>query len=201
MLLAFSTVQITGRPCHPIDPKQSYTDDGLQKSGNSCNAFWFRYDCKICPGHKFPQKFANLQKFAFGHKFARISPNLPENVCTNFRQQRSWRPCFGMNSKIKKRTSCAFLQKLGALVVLNQTTLGAIFAPTFRDFAQIFGKSKLLGVRLHTHLQHWLQTTRCPAPLSTRIKMKYNNMYVKQIVVVWEKDQSIFHSNSINRRH
>ena len=31
----------------------------------------------------------------------------------------------------------------------NQTRLGAIFARIFRDFVQLFNKSKLLGVRLH----------------------------------------------------
>jgi len=32
--------------------------------------------------------------------------------------------------------------------------LGAIFAQIFRDFAQIFNKSKVLGVRLHPRLLH-----------------------------------------------
>jgi len=47
---------------------------------------------------------------------------------------------------LRKRSSCVFLQTLA--------TLGAIFNRIFRDFAQIFSKSKLLGVRLHPYLQH-----------------------------------------------
>jgi len=39
------------------------------------------------------------------------------------------------------------MQTLGA-IFWSQTTLGAIFTRIFRAFAQIFSKSKLLGVRL-----------------------------------------------------
>jgi len=48
---------------------------------------------------------------------------------------------------LQKRSSCVFLQTLGA-IFLSQTTLGAIFGQICRDFAQIFSKSKLLGVAL-----------------------------------------------------
>jgi len=53
---------------------------------------------------------------------------------------------FGVIFKI--RSSFVFWQTLGA-IFSSQTTLGAIFAWIFRNFAQIFNKSKLLGVRLH----------------------------------------------------
>jgi len=45
---------------------------------------------------------------------------------------------------LQKRSPCVFLQTLGA-IFWSQTTLGAIFTRIFRDFAQIFRKSKLLG--------------------------------------------------------
>jgi len=54
---------------------------------------------------------------------------------------------------LRKRSSCVFLQILDA-IFLSQATLGAIFGGICRDFAQIFSKSKLLAVRLHTHLEH-----------------------------------------------
>jgi len=38
----------------------------------------------------------------------------------------------------------------------NQTTLAAIFAQIFNDFARIFDKSKLLVVRLHPRLLYHL---------------------------------------------
>jgi len=54
---------------------------------------------------------------------------------------------------LQKRSSCVFLQTSGA-IFWSQATFGAIFTRIFRDFAQIFSKSKRLGLRLHPHLQH-----------------------------------------------
>jgi len=48
---------------------------------------------------------------------------------------------------------CVFLKTLGD-IFSNQTTLGAIFDRMFRNVAQIFNKSKLLGVGLHPRLLH-----------------------------------------------
>ena len=62
-----------------------------------------------------------------------------------FFPQRSWRPFLG---NLQKRSACVFVQTLGA-ILWNQTRLGTIFSRNFRDFAQIFNKSKLLGVRFH----------------------------------------------------
>jgi len=49
---------------------------------------------------------------------------------------------------LQKRFSCVFLQTLGA-IFWSQARLGAIFTRMFRDNAQVFSKSNLLGVRLH----------------------------------------------------
>jgi len=46
-------------------------------------------------------------------------------------------------------TSKKGLHVILVTIFLNQSPLGAIFAHIFREFAQIFTKSKLLGVRLH----------------------------------------------------
>ena len=44
----------------------------------------------------------------------------------------------------------------------NQTRLGAIFARIFRDFVQLFNKSKLLGVRLHPlHPSSYTTASQC----------------------------------------
>ena len=49
---------------------------------------------------------------------------------------------------LQTSSSCVCLQTLSA-ILWNQTRLGAIFARIFKDLAQNFNKSKLLGVRLH----------------------------------------------------
>ena len=98
-------------------------------------------------------------KFSVCEGFCSDFPKLAEKVFVqllplNFLLQRSWRPLFGVTSK--KRSSCVFMQTLGA-IFWSQTTLGDIFTRIFRAFAQIFSKSKLLGLRLqplHPHLQH-----------------------------------------------
>ena len=83
--------------------------------------------------------------------FVRLLPTI-------FFPQRSWR-LFWCDHK---RSSCVFLQMLGA-IFRRQTTLGAIFVRISRDFVQIFShfdhifmdfayifdKSRLLGVPLH----------------------------------------------------
>ena len=80
-------------------------------------------------------------KFLGCEGFCRISQNLPETffvqlLPTNFLPQRSfW--CY-----LQKRSSCVFMQTLGA-IFWSQITLGAIFA-------QIFSKSKLFGARLQS---------------------------------------------------
>jgi len=56
----------------------------------------------------------------------------------------------------KNLSSCVFLQTLGANF-WSQATLGAILTRNFKDFVQIFSKSKLMGVLfhpLHPHLQY-----------------------------------------------
>ena len=82
--------------------------------------------------------------------FARIFPNFPETFVCDFAYRFSptkiMKTFFGVNSK--KMSSCVFQQTLGA-IFLNQTTLDAVFvrifrgfALIFRDFAQVFDKSK-----------------------------------------------------------
>jgi len=121
---------------------------------------------------QIPQKLAARLKFVycllhrcrsrqiFGVRriFAQISPNLPETFLCDFCLQIfiSWRPFYlFLVWPPKNRSSCVFLQTLGA-IFSNQTTLGIIFARIFRDFAQIFkdfarnfDKPKLLWVPLH----------------------------------------------------
>jgi len=112
--------------------------------------------------------------------------NCPKKFCallpTNFLRQRSWRACLGMTSK--KRSSCVFLQTLGANF-WSQTTLWAPFlpgfsgilprysgilpglskicsyfqrfCPNFQGFSPNFRQIKTLGVclrSLHLHLLH-----------------------------------------------
>jgi len=95
--------------------------------------------------------------------FARISPNLPENLWTTFCAKIfSNRPFFGMTSK--KAALHVILQKLGAIFAQISRYLAKVFtffvqistnfAQIFRDFSRIFTRSKLLGVGVHPRLLH-----------------------------------------------
>jgi len=79
--------------------------------------------------------------------FARISPNLPENFCATFGYRFSptkiMKTFFSMT--FKKRSSCIFLQTLGAIFA----RIFRVFAQIFRDFDRIFDKSILSGVGIH----------------------------------------------------
>ena len=92
-----------------------------------------------------PSTFLILESPLVRRIFARISQTCPKS-CATFAYKFSptkimnWRPFLVWHLK---KPSFVFLQ-----------TLGAIFAQIFRDFAQTFDKSKLLGVILHPRLLH-----------------------------------------------
>ena len=93
--------------------------------------------------------------------FAWISPNLHEmflcDVAYKFSPTKIMKTLFWYD--LQKRSSLYFSANVGRHF-WNQTTLGPIFARVIRDFARIFDKTKLLGVRLHPHpLQHWVIST------------------------------------------
>ena len=64
------------------------------------------------------------------------------------------------------------MQTLGA-IFWSQTTLGAIFTRIFRAFAQIFSKSKLLGVVLATEMAR--AVARMAKPLA---KINFDVIYL-----------------------
>jgi len=73
------------------------------------------------------------------------------NFCLQFFSHKDHQDLFWCD--LQNRPSYVFLQTLGA-IFWSEATLDVIFTRIFRDFTQIFNKSKLLGVRLHPHLQH-----------------------------------------------
>jgi len=78
-------------------------------------------------------------------------------LCPQIFSHKEHEDCFRCDPK--KGLNCVFLQTLDG-IFWSQAALGTMFAWIFKDFAKIFNKSKLLGVRLHLlnpHLlHHWL---------------------------------------------
>jgi len=93
----------------------------------------------------FHHRFRSRHIFGVAKDFCPNFPKLPQKVfCATFSYkfspQRSLRPFLVWPPK---RSSCVFLQTLGA-VFWSQVTLGTIFLRIIRDVAMIFSKSKLL---------------------------------------------------------
>ena len=89
--------------------------------------------------------------------FARIFRNLPEklscNLCLQIFSPKDHKDFFCVNSK--KKVFMCFSANLGRHF-LKSSNVWRYFIRIFRDFAQIFGKSNALSVRLHplhSHLQ------------------------------------------------
>jgi len=92
----------------------------------------------------FHHRCKSRQIFGVRRIFAQIFPNSPKSFCATSAYKffpRNIKTSFWCN--IQKKSSCVFLQ-----------ILGVIFTRIFRNFAQIFCKSKLLYVSLQPHLEH-----------------------------------------------
>ena len=102
-------------------------------------------------------------------------------LSTNFLPQRSRRPFYDVTSK--KRSSCVFVQTLGA-IFWRQTTLGAIFARIFRDFRQFKTFEDVVATlhpRLLYHcLNQWFSTFFGPW-LTTLLCWHHMNSHVLHI--------------------
>ena len=109
----------------------------------------------LCPFKKaatraelpFHYRCRSRQTFGVAKNICANFPKHPRK--TTFRPQRSLRPFYSVTSK---KGLHVFSANLGRHF-LKSSNVERLFYPYFRDFVEIFNKSKLLMVRLHPHLQ------------------------------------------------